>query len=281
MINYDIPSPNDINNVADWAEFYIAYIEESLSKAALSSAIEQSRGFEPPEDFIISVWNELETRNKRYGSNCPFRIDSLTIEPTINWKEIPDYMLCLIFSLEGNPNTNAVSAAYSGKLFERICQIAIKNYIQGNCIVYGHPHEQDVSKIANDLLKEKFNQLPPSYRKDRNLDLFAWKSFDDDRASQIIMLIQCAAGHNWKTKLTELSLRAWELYIHYAAIPIKGFTIPRVISSNDDLLEHSRDAGVIFDRTRLFRNIESSQRNVEFVEELNIWCDLRLLEILN
>ena len=281
MINYDIPSPNDINNVADWAEFYIAFLEESLSKAALSSSIEQSRGFEPTEDFIDSVWNELEIRKNRYGDNCPYNVSSLLIEPTINWKEIPDYMLCLIFSLEGNPNTDAVSAANSGKLFERVCQIAIKNYIQGDCIVYGHPHEQSVSDIAINLINEKFNQLPPTYRKDRNLDLFAWKKFEDDRASQIIMLVQCAAGHNWKAKLSELSLRAWELYILFAATPIKGFSIPRVISDSEDLLEHSRDAGIIFDRTRLFRNIQSSQIDDEFIEELNNWCDLRLLEILN
>nr|WP_299167518.1 hypothetical protein [uncultured Allomuricauda sp.] len=281
MLNYDIPSPNDINNVADWAEFYIAYLEESLSKAALSSAIEQSRGIEPPEDFITSVWSELEERSSKYGSSCPFNIDSLVIEPSINWKLIPDYMLCLIFALEGNPNTDAVSSAASGKLFERVSQVAVKNYIQGDCIVYGHPHEQTVSSIANTLLKEKFNQLPPSYRKDRNLDLFAWKSFDDERAGQIIMLVQCAAGHNWKTKLTELSLRAWELYIHFAAAPIKGFTIPNIISNVEDLLEHSRDAGVLFDRTRLYKNICVTEREDDFITELNTWCDTRLLEILN
>lgn len=281
MFNYDIPSPNDINVVADWAEFYIAYLEESLSKAALSSTIEQSRGIEPPEDFVISVWNELEIRKNRYGDNCPYSISSLVIEPIINWKEIPDYMLCLIFSLEGNPNTDAESASNSGKLFERVSQKAVKSYIQGECIVYGHPHDQDVSDIANNLLKEKFNQLPPTYRKDRNLDLFAWKPFEDNRASQIIMLIQCAAGHNWKTKLTELSIRAWELYIHFAAPLIKGFSIPRIISDREDLLEHSRDAGVIFDRTRIYKNILSTQRDEEFVEEINTWCDSRLLEILN
>ncbi|RZK58475.1 MAG: hypothetical protein EOO87_00145, partial [Pedobacter sp.] len=121
-------------------------------------------------------------------------------------------------------------------------------------MIYGFPSDQDVKYIAEKFLGEKFIALPPSYRKDRSLDIIARKPWDDLRPSQIVLLIQCAAGNNWKQKLNDLNLTAWTKYIHFAAMPIKGFTVPVIISDETALQEHSYDAGIIIDRARLYRN---------------------------
>ena len=279
MFRYDIHSPTNIGNVADWTEFYIAYTQESLSRAELSSAVERSRGNEPDEDFITSVWNELEIRQSLYGDKPPFTLESRLVSPGGSWEDFPEYMACLIFSLEGNPNTDAESAVGAGKLFERISLIAVKHYLQGEGIIYGYPAEQGVDEIAT-LMHEKFIYLPPTYRKDRNLDIFAWKSFEDDRPSQIVLLIQCAAGTNWKGKLKELNLNAWEKYIHFATKPSKGFSMP-VVLTKERWEEAATDAGILFDRTRLYRNILAADDDDILKDDLRVWCTNRIAELVN
>lgn len=278
MLNYDISSPNDVDSVANWVEFYLAHENESISKADLSSNIEGAQGDEPSEDFISSVWNELEIREILYGDDSPFSVNGRIIEPRLDWKDKPFYMAFLIYSLEGNPNTPETTAVDGGKLFEKICREAIKNYVGGDAIIYGFPAEQTVQDIAQNQLKEKFVFTPPNYRKDRNLDIFAWKSFGDNRSSQIIMLVQCAAGFNWKGKLNELNLSAWTKYIHFAATPIKGFASPVTVTNAGNLEEHSTDGGVFFDRLRLFRLLNDLPDDLK--NECIEWCELRINQMI-
>lgn len=279
MLNYDIESPNDINHVADWVELYIAYSKESISKADLSSYIEGAHGIEPSEDLINSIWTELEERGRLYGENSPIKVDRRIVEPNFDWVDFPHYMAFLIYSLEGNPYvTSETTANAGGKLFERLSLVAIKEYMNGEAVIYGFPKEQSIQEIAENLLHERFNYTPPSYRKDRNLDIIAWKPFEDSRNSQIILLIQCASGRNWRSKLNELSLTAWSTYINFAAVPIRGFCAPISISDRERLRELSFDSGVFFDRTRLFKY--SSKVPSDLRQEALEWCNLRLKEMI-
>lgn len=282
MLNYNIPDATSKEVVADWVELYVTYLKNSISKTQLSSYIQASIGDDPGEAFIDSVWNVLRERVVLYGPTPPIQVESRAINGIINWEECPEYLACLIYALEGNPNTPSASASEAGKYFERISSEAIKNFLNGKSIIYGFPTEQGVEEIANDILREKFNHLPPSYRKDRNLDIIAWKEWGDNRASQIIILIQCAAGGNWKTKLKELNLKAWEKYIDFAAAPMKGFSVPVIIADKEDMNEISTDAGVIIDRPRLYKGTYNSVfSDTTLRATLQTWCNSRIAEINN
>jgi len=275
MFRFSIPDPSSKDNIADWVEIFVAFSNGEFSKSELSSYIEESSGSEPDEFLVDSVWQELVFREILYGDKTPFKVDGRTVKSAINWNDHPEYMTCLIFSLVGNSE----DSAKSGKLFERITGEAMKNFLHGSAAVFGHPRNIRLEDMCG-TMKEKFNCYPPSYRKDRGLDVFAWKPFGDSRASQIVILMQCAAGHNWKTKLTELSIDAWKRYIHFASPPIKGFSIPCIISDASSLEEASFDGGIIIDRVRLYRNIASSQGvNQNLKRELLTWCKRRLKEI--
>ncbi len=275
MFNFSIPDPDSRNNVADWAELFMAYSQEELSKSVLSSYIEASAGEEPAESFVDSVLQELEAREILYGNNPPFHVDSGTAKVAINWNDCPEYMTCLIFALLGNP----VQTTRSGKLFERITGEALRNCLGGDSLIYGHPRTLRLPEICS-RMNEKFNCSPPRRRQDRNLDVIAWRPFGDARASQLIVLIQCAAGSNWKSKLKELNLEAWCRYIHFACRPIKGFSIPVIVSEVSDIEEYSLDAGLIIDRVRLYRgSISSVPLDASLRQELIRWCNGRLAEI--
>lgn len=275
LFKFSIPDPGSKEIIADWAELFIAFTQEELSKAQLSSHIEQSSGEEPTESFVDSVWQQLIFRATIYGDNSPLNVNDYTVKSTVEWNVYPEYMACLIFSLVGNPQ----DSARSGKLFERITSEAMKNFLKGESIVYGFPRRTNLRDVCT-ALQEKFNCDPPRQRRDRDLDVVAWRPFGDLRASQIIILMQCASGHDWKTKLKDLNLDAWCRYIHFACRPIKGFSFPGIItnSSQPSLEEASLDAGLILDRVRLYRNLASSSDN-RLKEDLRNWCKRRLREI--
>jgi hypothetical protein len=282
MLRYNIPDGTSIEVVADWVELYVTFLKDSISKTQLESYVQSSTGDEPVDGFIDSVWEVLKYRTLLYGITPPFIVEPSLVSSTIDWELFPEYLTCLIYSLEGNPNTPSASAADAGKYFERISNEAIRNYMKGDSLIYGFPSDQSIEDIANLILKEKFNHQPPSYRKDRDLDIIAWKPWGDNRASQIILFVQCAAGGNWKTKIKDLNIRAWEKYIDFAAPLLKGFSVPVIISDKELLNEISTDAGVIIDRPRLYRetyNIPFSDLYLR--STLLTWCNSRITELNN
>lgn len=273
---YMIPDPSSIDNVADWAEFYVVLTKEELSKSQLHRYMEEASGSEAADEFVDSVWLELERREHLYGDNPPYNVQTGLIVPAVNWEEYPEYMACLIFALEGNP----IEPLRSGTLFERITNEAIRSFLVGESLAVGFPATMAVRDMAT-ALGEKYVTDPPWYAQDRKLDVVAWKPFGDHRTSQVIVLIQCAAGHNWPSKKAELCLDAWCKYIHFACRPIKGFAIPVIISDPVKLEDHSTDAGLIIDRARIYRNmINIPVRDTELRQDLKKWCTHRLEDML-
>jgi hypothetical protein len=280
MPHYNIPAysiPDTINreSIADRVEFFVTLTKGELAKSELGAYMESSSGSEIDADIVDSAWQELEYREFLYGERPPFAVEGALVRSLIDWENLPEYMTCLIFALEGNP-TDSLS---SGVLFERITEQAVRNFISGKCLRTRSPRKIPVIKIAG-AVNEKFNYEPPSYRQDRDLDVVAWKDFGDNRSSQVVILIQCAAGHNWKSKLKDLNLDAWTKYIHFACRPIKGFSIPVIISDKTELEEHSTDGGVIIDRSRIYRNVISSSPSDHLRDELKAWCKRRIAEMV-
>jgi len=269
---YDLLNTKSVNSISDWAEFYTAFSKEEFSKAQLKSFIEESTGSEPKYEEIDDIWFELKCRETLYGDDPPFKVKSDLLVHNFEWESIPEYMACLIFSLLGNQTEKV----YSGTLFEKITNEAIRNYIGGKSIVFGAPNELKVIDIAKEI-NEKFVSEFPSHRKDRGLDIVAWKPFDN-RASQLILFIQCAAGHNWKQKTGDLKLDAWTTYINFACKPLKGLSIPVIITDKEDMREKSYEAGIIIDRSRIYKYTLIGDRNTVLKAEVKAWCDKRIAE---
>lgn len=278
MFFLSIENPYSMDYLADWLEFFILLNGEKVSKAEFSSYVAseycEEREFED-ESFMVlidSVWIELNERKKLYGSNPPFIIEHSTIFPKIKFKDNIIYSTCLLLSLFGNN----YKPQYTGKLFERLSELAIKNYLGGETIVYGHPSKQSVQNMANKI-KESFLETMPSKFNDRGLDIIAWKSFEDRREGKIIILFQCASGNNWRDKLTTLSIKVWTSYINWTVNPLRGFILPKIVS-NTEFKEKSREGGILIDRARIFKNVSIQDIQSELKEELNIWCENKIKE---
>lgn len=232
------------------------------------------------EQFVDDVWTELKRRRHLYGENPPFYFDSDSedIESSVDSCSNPAYIMCLILSMFGNPNDPAATSDATGKLFEELSAYAVKNYLNGESVIYGHQPQCTLREIAKRMNEQFWDEPPPNY-KDRGVDVISWKSFGDGRPSQIVILSQCAAGHDWKDKLNDVPYRRWCAYIHWACFPLTGFVLPIIAPADEtEFLESSGVCGLLIDRARIYRNTLSTEFQGDLRERIKNWCEQKLDE---
>lgn len=280
----EIPDPNSVPEVADWVELSIAIANIHLPKAAVASAIEGATGEEPSEAFIASVWRELERRQNLY-TRVFFRVEDRVVEPEADtWSS--EYLACLLLSVYGVQG----HAQLPAKLFERLTREAVERYLFGKAVVFGWPFEpsddtanqsgsaieRKIRSLASELC-ERFCEPPPARFNDRGLDVVGWIPFGDERSGQVVILLQCAAGHNWRIK-RPVPLDAWREYIHWGCSPIIAFAIPCVISERD-WHDTSKDNGILFDRVRIVNLLSEGIRDQTLNQDLSTWVLQQLADL--
>ena len=274
--NLELIDPTTIERVADGIELILAVNKFNISKTKLKSYIEKSLGTEPKDSFADEVFSELRRRSELYGESKPFLIENGLLTSVINWRKRPEYVLCLIFSIFGNPNDKKGRSVKDGALFERLSEEVIRGYLNSEVINFNHPNKKKIKDIS-ERLSEKFKKEIPKRRQDRGLDLITWNPFGDKRPSQLVILFQCSAGDNWRNKLLELNLNAWKKYIDFGEYILKGFCFPKVMPfDEEEYNEIAVDAGIIIDRIRIFRCICNIKMDQNFKKELIDWCKNKL-----
>jgi hypothetical protein len=280
-----LPNPDSIRRVADWIELNVSLSGAQFSKTQVSSAIEKLTGAEPRESFISDIWRELHYRHRQYREPI-FEVAERTIQRRPDVEPSVEYLTCLILSLFGVRGTTQDP----GKLFERITSRAVKGYLSGNAVVFGWPAPPDpqqdaddesqikrkIRKVAEDL-GERFAEAPPARFNDRGVDVIGWIPFVEGRSSQVVLLLQCYAGQDWKGKL-QVPLASWYQYIHWSFNPIAGFAVPRVISEQD-WHEGSTDKGLLFDRARIVNLLTVDTYDPALANELRTWVEGQVAEL--
>lgn len=269
----DLPDTDSVGAIADWIELLVFRSGKTISKTKISSLV-RSLSDEVPEDKIDSAIIELERRIQLYGIDSPFIVSKNLVTPKKDWGELPEYAMCLLFSLYG-----AEKAGEGTKLFERMCCVALKNYLSGEAITLGFPNEKSLSEtivsLVKDLNEPPGGKEPTVHDKDRGVDVVGWKSHGDKRNSQIVVLLQCAAGLHWRTK-KRVPVNSWRQYIHWGVDPIPGIGITKIVES-EKWDQDVADYELIFDRARLFKHYYSHlDKDDRLRAQVNKWCDKRI-----
>ncbi|HLG15243.1 MAG TPA: hypothetical protein VJH03_12170 [Blastocatellia bacterium] len=279
----ELPDPSSVLRVADWLELSVAASGDALSKAATTAVIESVAGEEPSETFVSSVWRELEYRHRLYQNPC-FEVRDRTVEPRQGTECSAEYVACLLWSLFGVQGVTR----YPARLFERITCKAVERYLSGNAFVFGWPSDlpdeddedsqikRKIKKAADDL-GEKFIEAPRAQFNDRGVDVIGWIPFAEGRSGQIVMLLQCTAGRDWKNK-APVPIDSWREYIHWSSAPIPAFAIPGIVKENE-WHEKTKDKGLIFDRARIVNLLGAGTDDGELADELNTWMRQTLADI--
>lgn len=284
MLELDDAESSD--RVADWIELELSLGEASFSKSKVSSIVRDASGTEPSEALMSDIWRHLRSRIAIYS--LPFfeiRGDLALRRDDVTGGRL-EYEICLLFSLYGASNKTGADP----KLFERMAAEAIARHLNGDVFVFGWPTLPNVEtaiaarvKQVSNLLRERFVEAPVPRYKDRGVDIISWKPFAEPdhasrRSGQIVVLSQCAAGHDWRGKTRELPIGSWTQYIHWATNPIPGFAVPCVIG-DADWHEVAREVnGLVFDRVRLLSHLSTGVQNNELKNTLTVWRNEQLEE---
>ena len=281
----EIPDAETYQAVADWLELHLSSSADSISKAELSSYLEGLTGDDVPDAFLSSIWNELRNRQSQYV-NPPFIVSSRRVIKNSAVVSGAEYVACLLLSLYGVTDSAIPGDRLrSAKLFERVSAFALQTYLGGDIFIFGWPVLDGTEPAirariqqVSDELRERFVEAPAVTYKDRGVDIIAWKPFSEGRSCQCVILAQCAAGKDWRKKTTTLPMDAWAQYIHWACNPIKAFFIPCIIESDNLWHETSREAGIIFDRVRIFNLLNGVILDAALDSDLNSWIAEQLDE---
>jgi hypothetical protein len=272
-----IQFPNTINNnrIADWVELFVITENKKISKMKIQNLFEE--GGIDVESRIDDIILELDRRAKLYGAKSPITINGVTVEPTIRWRSNPIYTLCLIYSTYGVEDVSDGGTI----LFERIGNILFKEFFKSETHHLGFPTSTNLStqldKVSTLTFEPRGALSPDGREKDSGVDLISWSPFGDSRSSQIIVLLQCGAGADWKDK-NSITLSTWSHYINWNY----ETTIPSMITSQivqaDKWIKYANQFGVLIDRARLYRIYDHCQGNIpkSFVREVLNWCRLKL-----
>ncbi len=268
----ELPDPTSIERIADWIELSVICQNKILSKARIYSLLNDS-GDDTDEAMVDSIVSELIRRGELYGDASPFIVEGKCVKPRMKWKIRPEMAMCLIFSIRGVKKRKGKDDGT--KLFERLSSEAARSYLNGEAEVIGFPDKEKLKgQIKNISLKaceETGKRCPSPQDKDKGVDIIAWKPHGDKRPNQIILLLQCAAGINFKQKRS-ISLLAWNDFINWSVPPIQCIMIP-CIPSNDEWIKIRDNYHLIFDRVRIYRAIyKNTFLDKNLRREIFVWC---------
>lgn len=220
------------------------------------------RGSERAQQVAEEAMAELSDRTMSCGGRYPFRVEERYIQARKNSrKSIYVFLLALTrWGKDAGPvGTDAAD------LFERVCAKAAEEYLGGTergarSYLFGFPRRVTLPgfRAALDDLCQQMGEgggcrerPTTSDQKDAELDLAAWRGFDDRRAGQLIALGQCATGGNWNEKISVLHNFPKKWMIESPLVEhVRMFFFPRRLELHKWEVTVI-DAGIAFDRCRI------------------------------
>lgn len=256
--------------LADWLEFLALVSPDGnasfidLERAVRREGIAGLDDDEAVEEVIQEVANEIDQRALSAQEAYPFQVESRSILLKGSKDRFVPYVFCLCISalksdkeLDKNP--------YPRRMFERLSCVAARNYIKGEVVRFGSPRDQkdmpkEFSRAVDELCKRigeglGFRAKKAFSQKDDAIDIVAWRDFPDRTEGKIMLLGNCASGHDWGSKLDEMQpqlfCEEWMLEVPVSMrSSVRAFFIPRRIERSQ--WKHiSRRAGMVFDRCRI------------------------------
>jgi len=272
----DLTDTASIYTIADWVELKVLYHNRQFSKSRIFSLL---KAFDDTieETTIDSVMNELTRRSELYGDASPFVVERKSVIPRLRWRDRPELVMCLIFSIRGVVRKRGRNDGT--KLFEILSGEAVKSYLNGEAEVIGFPNQtrlrQQIEGISRRTCEKLGTRIPCPRDKDKGVDIIAWKPHGDKRSNQVVLLLQCGTGMHFAQKKS-ISLHAWRDFVNWSVEPIKGIMIP-IIPSEEQWIKITDDYNLIFDRVRIYRAIYNrSFSDCQLRRRILNWCRLQL-----
>ena len=234
-------------------------LEDSAGDFALGGGEPWQLGDLARDDSVGPIHQELSRRANGLQGAYPFELEESTLVHDVERRSgIYEFLLAASFSTHEGLHTQLP------RLFERVAARLIGSYFGRNARSrhFGWPRDdaapfEDAAKALHAHTGEWHwgpeEGLDPTHVKDEGCDFVIWLDASDGRKfGQLFVLGQCACGNNWQDKWRDLKVETLQRWFNPLSLvaPVKSFATPRHVA--DDLLkEASREAGIVFDRSRL------------------------------
>jgi hypothetical protein len=286
----EVPSSVDTNTLADWAEASCLFgTRASVSEYEVEDALDNS-GVPDPDVAVSNIWQEIDLRYYTADAAYPLRSLSGRIQRTQEWNQNPGYAFQLLLACQSHYRVARTPRTYwrtTAKLFEQVSTLALYQYLGGKAINSGVPREAPVPAGFGDCLAylcqnlretRSTTKLYTSKTKDDGVDVVAWRPFGDGRPGQVIILVQCAAGADWRSKTREISIALWREHIDWVTDPLKAFAFP--FACTDEVLWRrlsKETEGLLLDRLRIAAMFAAAGASFSMIQtQLKEWCQQQL-----
>lgn len=287
-----LPSSEDAVALVDWLETSL-FTQDTprISDTAVLDVFAEADSAEDPDTLLAAMHRVIHIRATTIGACYPVQRDGLGYSCRGDWKAHLPYSFMLFASL----NQSYTELKYTGgsankpaELFELLALTAVEKYLQCPVIRIGAPRRHPVPTQFPDALTYAVKELGEVVGQrdlerhesgDDGVDLIGWRPFGDARASQAIILAQCAIGTDWRDKRDGVSLKMWKRHIDWHSDPLKGFAIPFHHEEGNAWRETATRAGIIFDRLRIAKLVEEAALPAKVKTDMAKWCEVRLKKI--
>ena len=252
----------------EWLELNLLKNNRSLSKSLIGNLSGE-------EETIVNEWiSILESRVNLYKKPI-YTITNGIIKPNYSWKEIPEYFLCLYYSFNGANDHSGGTG-----LFEKISAQALKNFLNGEVFILGFPSSKTFNEYLDEIGNLCFEDriLPAHYSyKDDGVDVVGYKSFQDNRSSNLYVLLQCAAGKHWTAKKAIVMNRWLKYFKWYSDNLIQSISTVDFVE-NEKWEKHSSSFGMLIDRLRIYNFLYEKTVDANLRLEVTNWCNDKIAQ---
>ena len=218
------------------------------------------------EAIADAAFELLAEREELIGAAYPFAVDGSLLTAQTDAASSPYAFLAALTHF----GPLAAGTEEGSSLFERVSAAALVEYLGGVEMVrsydFGSPRRGTPASFREAIadLCERMGEgggcrvarAKASDMQDAGLDLVAWTPFGDGRPNQLSVFGQCAAGGNWRNKITELQpvqfCRSW-MQEPPALSPLAAFFVPRQIDEAYWETDALNERQLLFDRLRIAR----------------------------
>ena len=300
---------DNLERLADWVEASALVENDAVSKAQVMEELESSGlvlplsetfsedddelglGFDEMatdalERLAEDIFDRCATRFRAYGEGYPFVLARDTVSR--NTVSLDSYAFLLVADL-GHHYPELKDAltpdTLSGRLMEKIVEASARGLF-GKSQRFGWPREPDWPTGINDrvtrleyeldIVVDSLDGKTDPADNDRTLDVVGMFRIGDSYEASLSILIQCAAGQNWKTKLGDPSTSAWHNLLVWNTSIVRAIALPWRLGGRRSDWSYARvhamsNGAMVLDRPRLLLGRPDSHLDPEVRPEVSKW----------
>lgn len=286
-----LPPGDEPESYADWLEATLLCADQvdlRISDSEIVDALQEAD--RDPDAVLQQVIEQVRTRSRSVSHGYPFERDGLGFRARNVWQDQIVYSFLLVASLNqtfAELNYRGGQANEPALMFELLTAKALEKYLVGKAVRIGAPRVTPVPGAFRravpylaELIREPVGRRDLEFQQsgDDNLDLWVFKSFVDERPSQLAIIAQCALGTDWKTKRSELDINVWSRHIDWYTAPIKAFAVP-FHHGVEGWRETATRGGIVLDRLRIASLVANADLEPAFHARLVRWIGRRVRQI--